>query len=82
MSNEVMCVGFLTFSLLVRPQDCDKWPALAPDCNMAASADAWLLGPQHLYPFSSCKHMEPPCEHFDPEVGFQLSPAALQLTAL
>ena len=64
------CAGFLVFSLLIQPRGCDKWPALAPDCNMAASADAWLLGPQHLYPYSSCRRMDPPCEHFDPEVGF------------
>ena len=42
--------GFLAFSLLMQPQGCNEWPALAPHCNVAASADAWLLGPQHLYP--------------------------------
>lgn len=67
--QECLHAGFLAFSLLMRPANCQQWPALAPDCNMAAAADAWLLGPQHMYPYSSCRRADPPCEFFEPEVG-------------
>lgn len=60
--------AFNGMALLLRPPGCAAFPALSPDCNVAAYADAWLLGRSHLYPWPSCRHADPPCDYLDPEV--------------
>jgi hypothetical protein len=61
------CAVFTGMSLLLVPPGCGERPALTPACNVAAWLDARLLGPQHLYPFPSCRAAQPPCPYLDPE---------------
>ena len=59
---------FTGLSLLLVPPGCTARPALTPACNVASWVDQQLLGPQHLYPFPSCRSAQPPCPYLDPEV--------------
>ena len=61
-------------SLLLTPPGCPVRPALTPACNVASRLDQWVAGAQHMYPFPSCRHTQPPCPYLDPEVIFGKAP--------
>eukprot|EP00884_Botryococcus_braunii_P002644 jgi/Botrbrau1/12380/Bobra.0084s0004.3 len=67
----VASIWFALYSastLLVKVPSCpDTVPAIIPSCNVAAFVDFELLGPNHMYPFPTCRQADPPCPFFDPE---------------
>jgi hypothetical protein len=70
-------------TLLVKVPTCpDVVPALTPSCNVAAFVDFKLLGPNHMYPYPTCQHAQPPCPFFDPEGLYTTLGGALLSTLL